>query len=453
MAGCGKTDLLLGLAAKEHTKSIIFRREYEQLKSLIDRSEHLFAAAGTFNRTEHVWHLHGGRVTEFGACKNVADAKKWQGRDHDLKAFDEIAHFTISMFQLLSGWTRTTRKSQRTRIVCAGNPPLDDEGQWVTQFWAPWLDATYHKPAAYGELRYFTVLDGKDTEVDGPDPFVHNFKRVTPKSRTFIRGSMDDMIEYLGDDYEATLQAMPEPYRAKLLDGDFSAIGASELFQVIPSAWVVKAQERWRYSVAPEIRMSALGVDPSRGGRDETVLSPRYGAWFAEQFVYPGKTIPDGPECVRHILAHRDEAPVHLDVGGIGSSVYDILVSNEIPVVALNGASASSGTDRSGKILFFNKRAQWHWEMREALDPVTGYNLALPPDPQLRSDLCAARWIPAGRGIKIESKDGIKERLGRSPDRGESLIYALAESAVHGINANLIEVVTLGSNTNRVEMW
>ena len=37
-AGGGKTDLLLGLALTAHKRSILFRREYEQLKGIIDRS-------------------------------------------------------------------------------------------------------------------------------------------------------------------------------------------------------------------------------------------------------------------------------------------------------------------------------------------------------------------------------------------------------------------------------
>ena len=37
-AGGGKSDLLLGLALTDHKKSIIYRREYKQLRELTDRS-------------------------------------------------------------------------------------------------------------------------------------------------------------------------------------------------------------------------------------------------------------------------------------------------------------------------------------------------------------------------------------------------------------------------------
>jgi hypothetical protein len=67
------------------------------------------------------------------------------------------------------------------------------------------------------------------------------------------------------------------------------------------------------------------------------------------------------------------------------------------------------------------------WRMREALDPVNGYDLALPPDRELFADLCAPRYKRTPRGIQVETKDEIKKRIGRSPDKGDSAVYALAE--------------------------
>ena len=86
--------------------------------------------------------------------------------------------------------------------------------------------------------------------------------------------------------------------------------------------------------------------------------------------------------------------------------------------------------DRSGSLPFFNKRAEWWWRMREALDPDSGEDLALPPDPALRADLCAPRWGRMARGIKIETKDETIKRIGRSPDKGDAVVYALANERV-----------------------
>jgi hypothetical protein len=51
-----------------------------------------------------------------------------------------------------------------------------------------------------------------------------------------------------------------------------------------------------------------------------------------------------------------------------------------------------------------NQRAEWWWGMREDLDPASGQDLALPPDPELKADLCAPRWKLTARGIQIESE-------------------------------------------------
>ena len=48
-------------------------------------------------------------------------------------------------------------------------------------------------------------------------------------------------------------------------------------------------------------------------------------------------------------------------------------------------------------------------------------------DEKMVADLCAATWRLTPRGIQIEDKEKIKKRLGRSPDRGDSIIMAYGE--------------------------
>ena len=74
-----------------------------------------------------------------------------------------------------------------------------------------------------------------------------------------------------------------------------------------------------------------------------------------------------------------------------------------------------------------------HWRMRDALDPATGDDLALPNDPELLADLCSARYKVSASGVLIESKLEIKSRIGRSPDKGESTLLALHEASRRAI--------------------
>ena len=98
----------------------------------------------------------------------------------------------------------------------------------------------------------------------------------------------------------------------------------------------------------------------------------------------------------------------------------------------MNASESSEAKDMAGVLGFVNQRAEWWWRTREALDPKSGQELALPPDSELRADLCAPRWKLTVRGIQIEAKDEIIKRIGRSPDRGDALVYAHAIKTMPG---------------------
>ena len=67
--------------------------------------------------------------------------------------------------------------------------------------------------------------------------------------------------------------------------------------------------------------------------------------------------------------------------------------------------------------------------MREALDPSNERKLALPPDRELLAELCAPRWVPQTNGVKVEGKEDIKKRLGRSIDKADAVVLAAAARA------------------------
>jgi hypothetical protein len=122
-----------------------------------------------------------------------------------------------------------------------------------------------------------------------------------------------------------------------------------------------------------------------------------------------------------------------VDVVGVGTSVYDHLRGHANNVVSINGAEKSHATDKSGELRFANLRAELWWRLREALDPANGFELCLPPDRELLADLCAPKWSLAYRGILVEAKDELMKRIGRSPDKGDAVAYALAAKAMPGM--------------------
>jgi len=65
------------------------------------------------------------------------------------------------------------------------------------------------------------------------------------------------------------------------------------------------------------------------------------------------------------------------------------------------------------------------------LDPASGMNIELPPDPQLKADLCAPTYeIREGNVIFVEKKEAVKKRIGRSPDRADAVLYASYDSSL-----------------------
>lgn len=452
-AGGGKTDLLLGCAGTQHVRSIIFRREFTQLSAVIDRSEEIYSRHGKYNGSKYFWRLRTGRKNrklEFGSCQHDGDEAKHQGKARDFIGFDELPHFTEKMFRTLIGWLRSSDPEQRCRVIGAGNPPLNPEEEWVVQFFAPWLDPTHPNPAAPGELRYFATINGKDEEVPDKRAFVlvdgervydfnpDNFRPtqiIKPLSRTFIPASVEDNPYYLASGYMAVLQSMPEPLRSKLLYGSFTAGKEDHPWQVIPTEWVRLAQERWKARTKPDVPLSALGADIARGGKDKTVLTPRYDNWFDYAVCHPGKSTPDGRAAAQYIyeeVKNYPNAVVNIDVIGVGSSAYDYTKDIHPKTVPMNASEGSDKRDKSGNLGFANQRAEWYWLLREALDPLSGMDICLPPDRELLVDLCAPRWKLTSKGILVEPKEDIITRIGRSPDKGDSCVYAHAIKHIPG---------------------
>jgi hypothetical protein len=434
-AGGGKSDLLLGLAGEAHNRSIIFRRVFPNLRFLVERSRQIYnadantALKDSYNESLHVWRLQSGNMIEFGAIQYETDKTNFQGRPHDLIGFDEVAEFTESQFVFVTAWNRSTDPNQRVRVIATGNPPTDDAGGWVTRRWGAWLDKTHPHPAKPGELRWYATLDGREQEVENGTPFEYKGETVYPRSRTFIPARLSDN-PFLSTDgrYKSVLQSLPEPLRSQLLNGDFDASNMPDAFQIIPTEWVRMAQRRWLETSKPEVPLTAVGIDPSRGGADKTALSRRYDNWFDEVMTWPGVVAKDGAivaELTRQSIGEIEPGYMNIDVNGIGSSVFDHLKVMYKNVMPFNGAEASSYRDKSGKLKMRNKRAEMYWRMRDALDPVDGDNIALPSDTELLADLCSARYEVSSAGVKVEEKEKIKERIGRSPDTGEAVMMCL----------------------------
>jgi hypothetical protein len=220
---------------------------------------------------------------------------------------------------------------------------------------------------------------------------------------------------------------MVEPFRSILMGG-FMASFRDDDKQCIPTMWVRDAQKRWTQRPKLGIPMCAIGVDVAQGGADNTILAPRHDDWFAPLIEKPGRETPLGSDVAGMILAHRrDGAIIVLDMGGgYGGATFEHLTANEIPVIGYKGCTAVETRTKDRQLKFTNKRTEAYWRLREALDPSQegGATIMLPDDPVLMADLTAPHFEITKQGIKLETKEDVVKRLGRSPDKGDAVVMS-----------------------------
>lgn len=456
-AGGGKTDLIAGLVqdSTRHERALIVRREKAQTAGVVQRLVEIVGGTEGYNSQHSIWRIPGGALTEFAGLDNPGDEHRWQGRPHDLKAFDEVTEMREHQVRFIMGWTRTSNPRLRARVLMTFNPPTDDDGRWVLDFFGPWLQPSHPLyPTAPGVLRWCAMLpnaqggskdrwvaDGRQfVLVDGEPCYEFNPADyepediITPKSRTFIPARLTDNPIYMAQGYMSTLQSLPEPLRSQMLKGDFMAGVKDDEWQVCPSAWVQAAMDRWKPR-APRGEMLAMGVDVARGGKDSTTIATRHmdqqaghGLWFDKPKAMPGADTPNGAAVAGFVIANmKDSTPVMIDVIGVGASPYDILNSGGIQVLGVDVRERARGKDKSGRLSFKNYRSELWWKMREALDPDNDTGIALPPDEALRKELCTPRWKPQGMEVYVESREDIIARLGHSPDLATAYVMALID--------------------------
>lgn len=432
-AGGGKSFALIGLALTAHRDSLILRRRAVDAKSLSKAIIDLGYGSWKWSGSGGELRTPDGRTVEVGGCEHEEDKGKYQGAPHDGIFFDELPQFTESQFTFICGWNRPLNPrrhpNQRCRIVGAGNPPTNAEGQWVLRRWAAWFPGYQGRQAKSGELRWFTTIDGEDVECEDGRPFTRNGVEYRPRSRTFIPARLEDNPDLMKTGYAATLEAMPEPLRSMLRFGDMMASRQDDRWQLVPTRWVVEAQKRWVGRKAAGFGpVTRVGVDPARGGQDKAAVAPLHGLSIAEVVRRPGRDVPDGQSVVAMFLPYGS-VEVNVDVIGIGASACDVAkamgLNNVRQVVVSN---AANWVDRRHPLLrFTNVRAAMMWNVRSLLDPEGGppeTRLALPPDPELLGDLTAPRYELRAGGVAVESKDDVRERIGRSTDAGDCVALA-----------------------------
>ncbi len=161
-----------------------------------------------------------------------------------------------------------------------------------------------------------------------------------------------------------------------------------------------------------------IAVDVARFGCDLTVVTRRQGLLMHPQSVYQGLPNDAVADRVANFANRFDPDAIFVDVGGPGAGTADILRRWGYPVT-----DVEFGSTPLDPLVYFNKRAEMWGRLRDWLRR----GGAIPDDVDLKTDLSQPRYgYDEKSRIKLESKDRIKERGGRSPDRGDSAAMTFA---------------------------
>jgi len=199
---------------------------------------------------------------------------------------------------------------------------------------------------------------------------------------------------------------------------DFNVAAATAL---IPLALIQEAMGReypehiWKDS--PLI----VGVDVARYGDDSSVITLRQGLIVHPQLVYKGLSLTD--LCGRVVSLYNEKKPpvLFVDAIGVGAGLVDRLRELGIPVAE---ALASARAIKADK--FVNRRAEMYTELADWLKA----GGKLPDDPSLAEELAAQEYEFTSTGkMLLLKKDKIKEKIGRSPDKSDSLALCWFDAA------------------------
>jgi hypothetical protein len=169
-------------------------------------------------------------------------------------------------------------------------------------------------------------------------------------------------------------------------------------------------------------KQKRMGIDVARGGADSSILFRRQGLQAFPYIMISSDK--DGPHVAGRALWEREETGVNRfyvdNTGGYGSSVIDFLRMDETADVIPVTYQASALDPKK----YANKRTEIWVKMRDWVRN----GGALPKDEMLKAELLAPKLFFRGTQFKLESKEDIRKRVGRSPDRADALAQTFADS-------------------------
>jgi hypothetical protein len=255
----------------------------------------------------------------------------------------------------------------------------------------------------------------------------------------------------------------PIPLFQARVRGEWPSTSEKGIFNA--GAWDA-AVKRWKEVETPAYEADRVGIDAARMGGDETIAVPTWGIdaedliqdfraaqteydegamkrILEEQRIYTGVPLMiergEGPEVATKIAHRFPRTPWIIDEAGVGASVMD----HAARVIGLEVTGISFGSvpreKLPGQRLADNMRT---WLYLTAAMLVNLELVDIPDDMLLREEALATEILesskmiqeeqPDGKllkrrkaSVRIEEKDVIRQKIGRSPDRADAFVLSL----------------------------
>lgn len=274
-----------------------------------------------------------------------------------------------------------------------------------------------------------------------------DYEWVLDKVKTWCELIPDSDFNEGEDDFhwEGKTYRPNDLFRMKVL-GKFPRVTEDQL---IPLNWIHLANERWKKyheGKGTNLLYSSdlkLGVDVAGMGRDDTVFCPRFDNVVKEFKNLNSAGVADHMKTTGTIVDYFKRLPkavAFIDTIGEGAGVYSRLdelgycgnesIRNHGFIHAYSSKNSNAAKDDRGKQLkditgehtFANMRAYMYWAVRDWLDPKNNTGASLPPDDGFAEEATEITWSFKSNGdIIMEPKEDIKDRLGKSTDKFDSL--------------------------------
>lgn len=331
-------------------------------------------------------------------------------------------------------------EKQARKIAALGNPRSATGWLWSAFRGANPVDVTQDVPTPLGLRRCVTVdgaecMNVKNKRLEKPQSppggievagvYYPALARIPDDVFDQVRTLIPDQCDY--GRFMGIKQHPDSRHVAVFAHGHFPTEDPQK--QVILPSWLGRHQLAWHH----KIPVTCFGFDAARSlDGDESVLSAGSSvgcawleAWKVADAIYHGERILELAMSRCGIDLRKGRNPVCVDMdGGYGAGTADWLRRKNVWIIEYRGNEASEVDPRT----YGNRRAEGYGELGRRLSPADVYKdtpWPLPADDGLAEDLSAPEkkyGVKDSLRFSLEPKEGIKLRIGRSPDRGDAVV-------------------------------